>query len=145
MIIGLAYDGKLNSKTDPFYSMYAQKAENAANLLGVGWFRVRSRSCVGCDLSYVFESNKFFQDYDISISPLTDADLQGVDLSEANLEGSDLSGANLTGASLLSARMKRTNLTNATLLNADLNNAVLTDSIFCNTTMPDGTINNSGC
>ena len=62
-------------------------------------------------------------------------DLSGVDLEEANLEGADLEGANLSGAVLSGANLRFTFLTGENLEGA----------ILCNTTMPDGTIDNSGC
>jgi uncharacterized protein YjbI with pentapeptide repeats len=36
-------------------------------------------------------------------------------------------------------------LSEATLLGADLRDAILEGAIFCKTTMPDKSINNSGC
>ncbi len=64
----------------------------------------------------------------------------GCDLSEANLSGAnlykaDLEGANLSGAVLSGANLRFTFLTGENLEGA----------ILCNTTMPDGTIDNSGC
>jgi hypothetical protein len=62
-------------------------------------------------------------------------------LSRANLRGADLTGVNFT----------RANLSGACLVDADLTGAVVTNStnlygaIFCNTTMPDGSVNDSGC
>jgi hypothetical protein len=62
-------------------------------------------------------------------------------LSRANLRGADLTGVNFT----------RANLSGACLVNADFsgatfaNNTNLYNAIFCNTTMPDGSVNNSGC
>ena len=51
-------------------------------------------------------------------------------LSYANLSGADLTEANLSRANLFDANLREANVKGAT---------------FCNTTMPDGTINNSGC
>ena len=59
-----------------------------------------------------------------------DAETRGLDLT-----GADLTDANLTGA----------DLTNANLTGADLTGANLTNADFCNTTMPDGSVDNSGC
>jgi len=73
--------------------------------------------------------------------PSTPLDCTGCNLSRANLRGADLSGVNLT----------RANLSGSCLVNANLKGAIvagstnLYDAIFCNTTMPNGSINNSGC
>ena len=52
------------------------------------------------------------------------------DLSKALLYKANLEGANLTGADLYKANLEGSDLSGA---------------ILCNTTMPDGTIDNSGC
>ena len=57
------------------------------------------------------------------------------DLSKALLYKANLEGANLTGA----------NLEGADLYKANLEGSDLSGAILCNTTMPDGTIDNSGC
>ena len=64
----------------------------------------------------------------------------GCDLSEANLEGANLGRANLEGANLTGANLEGADLYKANLEGSDLSGAIL-----CNTTMPDGTIDNSGC
>ncbi|MHC8497445.1 MAG: pentapeptide repeat-containing protein [Actinomycetes bacterium] len=46
----------------------------------------------------------------------------------------------MTNAILTDANLTGANLTNANLYYADL-----TGTVFCRTTMPDGSINNSGC
>jgi len=48
-------------------------------------------------------------------------------------------------ASLVEANLTRADLTGATLIGADLRNAILVEVKYCNTTMPDRSINNSGC
>jgi hypothetical protein len=66
---------------------------------------------------------------------------QASNLSQANFTLADLSGANLRAA----------NLRGACLVGADLMSAIVDEStrftgaIFCQTTMPDGSVNNSGC
>ena len=57
------------------------------------------------------------------------------DLSKALLYKANLEGANLTGA----------DLEGADLYKANLEGSDLSGAILCNTTMPDGTIDNSGC
>ncbi len=70
-----------------------------------------------------------------------DLDCTRCNLSRANLRGADLSGVDFT----------RANLSGACLVNADFTDATFTNStnlynaIFCNTTMPDGSVNDSGC
>lgn len=66
--------------------------------------------------------------------------LSGADLSNANLRGADLYGAELFEADLTGA-----DLTDADLSFADIEDAKLDGAIFCRTTMPDTSINNSGC
>ena len=56
--------------------------------------------------------------------------LTKVDMTDANLYGTFFVGANLTGANLAGANVGATRFTGAT---------------FCRTTMPNGSINNSGC
>ena len=51
-------------------------------------------------------------------------------MSIGNLKDADLSAANLV---------------NANLTGADLGSAIVMDIILCNTTMPDGSVNDSGC
>ncbi len=71
----------------------------------------------------------------------TGLDCTRCNISRANLRGADLRGANLT----------RANLSGSCLVDANLSGAIVTNStnlynaIFCNTTMPDGSVNDSGC
>ncbi len=62
-------------------------------------------------------------------------------ISRANLRGANLSGANLTAANLSGACLIDANLTGAIIAN----NTNLYYAVLCRTTMPDGSINNSGC
>jgi hypothetical protein len=62
-------------------------------------------------------------------------------ISRANLRGANLRGANLTAANLSGACLIDANLTGAIIGNT----TNLYNAIFCNTTMPDGSVNNSGC
>jgi len=74
-------------------------------------------------------------------SPATTLDCTGCNISRANLRGATLSGANLTKANLSGACLVDADFTDATLAN----NTNLYNAIFCRTTMPDGSVNNSGC
>jgi hypothetical protein len=62
-------------------------------------------------------------------------------LSRSNLRGADLTGVNFTRANLSGACLVNANFFGATFAN----NTNLYNAIFCNTTMPDGSVNNSGC
>jgi uncharacterized protein YjbI with pentapeptide repeats len=68
-------------------------------------------------------------------------DVRGANLSKSNFVGATLTGADFRGA----------NLSEACLISADLSGATLGGSVnlggavFCNTTMPDGSIDDSGC
>ena len=66
---------------------------------------------------------------------LVDADLSGAFLMKAYLKGANLMEANLKGAFLMEANLEGANLMDVDLWSANI----------CNTTMPDGTVNNSGC
>ncbi len=48
-------------------------------------------------------------------------------------------------AILSGANMSRANLRKACLSEADLTGAIMNGVILCNTTMPDGSVNDSGC
>lgn len=86
----------------------------------------------------------------LSSANLSYADLRGIKAATADLRGANLRHADATGALLGSANLMGADLSHANLSDSDLNDAqmraaILTDTIFCNTTMPDGTINHSGC
>ena len=87
-------------------------------------------NCVECDLFKAILSGA-----NLSRANLTGAWLRKADLSEANLIGADLRKANLNEADLF----------DATLWKADLTGAIMNSVILCNTTMPDGSVNDSGC
>jgi hypothetical protein len=74
-------------------------------------------------------------------SPTTTLNCTGCNLSRANLRGADLSGANFTKANLSGACLIDADFTGATFAN----NTNLANAIFCNTTMPNGSVNDSGC
>lgn len=89
---------------------------------------------------------------------LTGADLSGANLqqtdfskarlvasifSEANLEGANLTGVDLTGVELQKANLTRANLKDTTGI--DLESLKKANAILCKTTLPDGTIESSGC
>ena len=73
--------------------------------------------------------------------PSSTLDCTGCNLSRANLSGALLLGANFTKANLSGACLIHANFAGATFAN----NTNLANALFCNTTMPDGSVNNSGC
>ncbi|HXH79919.1 pentapeptide repeat-containing protein [Nocardioides sp.] len=80
----------------------------------------------------------------------TDANLSGTHFTHASLTNTSFTGANLNGALFINTDLQNAdftgaNLTNAYLTNADLTDANFTNTKFCQTTMPDSSINNSGC
>lgn len=92
---------------------------------------------------------------DLSYADLTGADLQRANLSgkpnvhDAKLNSAKLRGANLRDANLSNAHLDYADLTEADLTGANLYGANLNTEIeytkFCQTTMPEGTVNSSGC
>ena len=95
-----------------------------------------STNLTGADLTGANLGGANLFDANLGDANLFYANLSGADLRRTNLSGANLSGTNLAGAYLF-----RANLSGATLEGA----RNLSDAIFCNTTMPDGTINDSGC
>jgi uncharacterized protein YjbI with pentapeptide repeats len=87
----------------------------------------KGKNTSGCDFAFsTLFRNKDVRGANLSQSSFAGADLRGADFRGANLSGGCFASANLTGARL----------------GGSVN---LHGSIFCNTTMPDGTIDNSGC
>ncbi len=70
-----------------------------------------------------------------------DLNCTGCNLSRANLRDADLSGVNFTRANLSGACLVDADFTGATFANS----TNLYNAFFCRTTMPDGSVNNSGC
>ena len=64
---------------------------------------------------------------------------------ECDLFKAILSGANLSRAYLNGAWLRKADLSEANLIEADLSEAIMNGVILCNTTMPDGSVNDSGC
>src|SRR4029078_7359185 len=89
--------------------------------------RGRGRNPSRCDFAFstVFK-NKDVRGSNLSQSNFYNADLTGADFRGANLSGGCFINANLTGAKLGSS-------------------VNIGGAVFCRTTMPDGTIDNSGC
>ncbi len=74
-------------------------------------------------------------------SPSSTLNCTGGNASRANLRKANLSGATFTKANLSGSCLVDVNFTNATFAK----NTNLANAIFCRTTMPDGSVNNSGC
>jgi hypothetical protein len=87
----------------------------------------KGKNTSGCDFAHstVF-ANKDVRGANLSHNNFFAADLRGADFRGSNLSGGCFVSADLTGAKLGSS------------VNLD-------KAVFCNTTMPDGTINDSGC
>ena len=64
---------------------------------------------------------------------------------ECDLFKAILSGANLNEADLFDATLWKADLSGANLTRANLTGAIMNGVILCNTTMPDGSVNDSGC
>jgi hypothetical protein len=71
--------------------------------------------------------------------------LRGADCAGSNLDRVNLAGADARGAIFRSANLGRACLVDADLTGARLAHANLTGAVLCRTTMPNGTVNNSGC
>jgi hypothetical protein len=71
--------------------------------------------------------------------------LRGANCAHCNLEGANLAGADARGAILRSANLGGACLTDADLAGAKLASANLRGAVLCRTTMPNGTVDNSGC
>ncbi len=67
------------------------------------------------------------------------------DLFKAILSGAYLEEANLRKANLNEADLSEADLSEADLSEADLTGTIMNGVILCNTTMPDGSVNDSGC
>ena len=74
-----------------------------------------------------------------------EANLRGVLLSGADFSGADMTGADLSGATIVKVNMAGTDLTDATLEQSLVSGGFPQGAKFCRTTMPDGTVQSSGC
>lgn len=132
---------KLNGARLPHAKLTRAGLTNA-NLNGAD---LTNASLTDADLTYAN-----LTDADLFHANLTDADLPHADLHRAYLYFADLSGADLiyaklNGADLSYAKLDGTNLDMVDLTGADLTGVDLREVRFCRTTMPDGSVNNSGC
>ncbi len=71
--------------------------------------------------------------------------LPGKNFKGANLDRATFAGAILTNANFSGANLDKTCFVEATLTGAKFAGANMGTAIFCRTTMPDGSINDSGC
>jgi hypothetical protein len=101
---------------------------------------LRLASLAGQDLHGANLSGADLYGADLRHTDLRDADLSNAVLANVDLTAARLDRANLTGAKLQSA-----NLTNTNLINATLRNGQLSTALICGTTMPDGSVDKSGC
>ena len=87
---------------------------------------------------------------DLSGGNFKGANFEGAYMARVELDGADLSdvnfrGTNLHQSSLFEADLSGADLTDADLGFADMEDAVIDGAIFCRTTMPDTSVNSSGC
>ncbi|MFN8592171.1 MAG: pentapeptide repeat-containing protein [Thermomicrobiales bacterium] len=73
------------------------------------------------------------------------AALSGANCAGCNLADANLSRVNARGANLKGANLGKTCLVGADLTGANVSGANVKGAIYCRTTMPDGSLNNSGC
>ena len=104
---------------------------------------LQSASLVGANLNAVtmicFVDAEIDEDGCAGRTNLVDADLSGAKFKGAQIWSADFTGANLSGADFRGAAFDDGQDSEFR------EEAIFTDAIFCNTTMPDGSINNSGC
>jgi hypothetical protein len=86
-----------------------------------------------------------FEDANLRRSDLSGANLHMANLTNAYLREANLTGADLGAAVLLNANMKGAVLIGANLKDAKMDGAKMDEAKFCKTTMPDGSVNDSGC
>ncbi|MEK8017456.1 MAG: pentapeptide repeat-containing protein [Candidatus Parabeggiatoa sp.] len=92
---------------------------------------IRTKSCVGCDLSganlnrYFRYDFLFYKRFNFKGANLEEANLEEANLYRADLIYANLQGANLEGANLERAKLYRANLEGANLQKADLTRADL--------------------
>jgi len=91
----------------------------------------------------------------IEKSTLEDVNFEGAKLNKARFDNCTLININFQEATLIKINLSNVQLTNTSFVNRDLTGAILSganlsnddleNSTLCRTTMPDGSINNSGC
>ena len=120
---------------------------NFANLNGANLTNANLSSAIltgatltTADLSFATLTGTDLFHTNLSFANLPEANLTRASLTQANLQNAFLKNANLNGAYLTSADLSRANLNNAHMVGT-----VLIGAKFCQTTMPNGSINNSGC
>ena len=101
---------------------------------------LREATLAGADLS---DAN--LNRANLRAATLTEANLSNANLTGATLSNADMTGANLAGALIDHAGVSDANLTDADLTGAEVVATDLTRAILCRTTMPDGTLEESGC
>ena len=126
---------------------------------------LKENQCHHCTLNEAPLNDKDLVGADLSESSLKQINLQNSKLKGAwfthskmhgaNLESAQLQGALMDYTILIDANLKNANLDGAQMIFSDLTGANLTGAsmketetrgvTFCNTTMPDGSVNDSGC
>jgi hypothetical protein len=109
-----------------------------------------STNCQDASLRLATLAGQDMHGANLSGADLYGADLRHTDLRDANLSKAvlanvDLTGARLDRANLTGAKLQSANLTKTNLINATLRNGQLSTALVCGTTMPDGSVDKSGC
>lgn len=109
------------------------------------------RGCSNCHLRRVSPSGDLrwigavLPKTQLSKADLRNADMRGANFRAANLRQADLRNANISGADFRNADLTGADLTGANLFKANLSGVKFGSVRFCKTTMPDGSVDNSGC
>lgn len=120
---------------------YVSCTYDGQNLSGVvlGGADFRNSTFVGTNLSRARLNGAVFRDSDLENANLSAIAASGVDILDSSLVGASFTNAVLNGA-----KFGGSDMTDATLLGAT-GTIYFQTAILCNTTMPDGTVDNSGC
>lgn len=137
-----ALGGLLAGLTLPPLDAAARKKSKAQKRKGKNTRRVTAQAtCWRAGACLVSKGSNVSQCNLAGYSAPDGLDCTRCNLSRANLRGADLTGVNFTRANLSGSCLVDADFTDATFANS----TNLYGAIFCNTTMPDGSINDSGC
>jgi hypothetical protein len=107
--------------------------------------------CSNCHLRHVSSSGRLrwigalLPKAKLKKANLRNADMRGANLQAADLRQADLREANFAGGNLRNANLNGTDLRGANLFKTDLTGVKLRSAKLCKTTMPNGSMDNTGC
>ena len=107
--------------------------------------------CSNCHLRHVSSSGRLrwigavLPKIKMKKADLRNADMRGANLRAADLRQADLRDANFSGGDLRNADLSGANLSGANLFKTNLTGVRLQSVKLCKTTMPNGSIDNTGC